>query len=318
MIKPSEETIIHYLQGNCSEDEIVAMSDWIGQSDENAREVFGLKQLYEELQARAVSNAEVEQALEESLRRNQPQKQLRRPRWLSYAATLLVGLVLGATALFFVQHHNNAATIYADGNINKELSLPDGTHIWLNKGARLWFPSEFNGDTREVRMEGEGYFEVAKDKEHPFVINNRLMTVRVLGTKFNYKAEKDRGEVTLLEGSVAVTSGKSQQMQLLQPGQRMDIDAMGRQVISTVNTEMDVVWHTRLIPFENASISSIARTLEKLYGIKVVIRKGIDTEHTYSGVIEYKEDLDSVLLLLQHTLPVRYSRNGNTITLRPQ
>lgn len=318
MPKPSEETIIHYLQGTCSEEEIVQMSEWIALSDDNAREIFNMQQLYEELQARSMSADEVEQALQESLRRNQPRRQM--PRWLSYAATLLVGLVLGAAVLFMEQQRSDSLkTIFADGNINKELVLPDGTHIWLNKGSRLWYPAEFDGDLREVRMEGEGFFEVAKDKEHPFVINNKLMTIRVLGTKFNYKVEKEHGEVTLLEGSVGVTTPQNQEMQLLQPGQRVDVDGRsGKLMISQADMNTAAIWHTRLITFKNANISSIAQTLEKLYGVTVYIDRGIDTKRTYSGAIEYKENLDSVLMLLQNTLPVKYSRNGNSITLRQQ
>lgn len=309
---------MRFLQGQCSEDEIAEMSEWIALSDENANEAFGMQRLYEHLQAKTINKDEVEEALQKSLRRNRPRR-LVVPRWLSYAATLLVGLVLGATAYFALQYSKkgSAEIIFADGNINKELSLPDGTRIWLNKGARLWFPAEFDGDTREVRMEGEGYFEVAKDKAHPFIINNEVMTVRVLGTKFNYKAERSHGEVALLEGSVAVTSGEKKQMQLLQPGQKIEVDG-NKQVVSNVNTGMEVVWHTGLIPFKNANISSIAAALESLYGVKVIVGKGVDLNHTYSGVIEYKENIDSVMMLLQQTLPVRYSIKGKTVTLRPQ
>ena len=132
-------------------------------------------------------------------------------------------------------------------------------------------------------------------------------------------AEHQVGEVSLIEGSVGVRNSRISDMVVLMPGQKAEIDQKtGMLRVSEVNTRLAAIWHDDLIPFENASIVEIARTLEQVYGVKVVLASGLDLQSTYSGSIQRKKDIDSVLRALCNTVPVRYRITNQTITLSGQ
>ena len=171
-----------------------------------------------------------------------------------------------------------------------------------------------------MTLRGEGYFEVAKNRNKPFVVENEAMCVRVLGTVFNFKSNAADGSstVSLIEGSVEVKSHQSADQMVLTPGQRANIDRQtGRITVEETDLNMDVMWHSGIIRFQNANIRSIASILEKVYGVKIVIDEGVDEQRTYSGAVPKKEHVDAVLLLLRNTLPVTYRKAGGRFHIMP-
>jgi ferric-dicitrate binding protein FerR (iron transport regulator) len=139
------------------------------------------------------------------------------------------------------------------------------------------------------------------------------MSVRVLGTKFNFKTS----QVSLVEGSVEVRGLHDEGMLVLQPGQRAEIDpATQRLKVSEVDAALEAVWHDDYIPFHNASIAAIAQTLEAVYGMEVVVSDDFDPATTYSGYIRRKESIDSVLTALKNTIPMDYQIRGKAIYIK--
>lgn len=324
MKKPTEDIFMRFLQGCCSEEELIMVKSWVDSSEDNASELFHMKRAYQRMQIAAISDEHTEQALNKMLDNCHVEEETITPfyriGWLKYAAVLVITLLVGAGIMYKAGLFVPAPeTLIAYGDNIKELTLADGTRVWLNKGAELRYPKDFESDERHVTLEGEGYFEVAKDAKKPFVVKGEVMTVRVLGTKFNFKSHKasHTAEVSLIEGSVGVKHTSAEDMVLLSPGQKAEINTDRMLKISEINASVAALWHDNLIHLNQTNVNAIARTIEEVYGMKVIVKAGVDLERTYSGVVPYRGSVDSLMISLKNTLPIDYSIKGNTITVFP-
>lgn len=195
-----------------------------------------------------------------------------------------------------------------------QLVLPDGTKVWLNADSRLKFPVRFSGAARVVSMEGEAYFEVAKDARHPFIVHtSRGMDVRVLGTHFNISDYKAQSKVrtTLLEGSVLVRRNKDSL--LIAPGQQAIMNGTG-QLSRKSHIDLDgvIAWKNGLFYFDQMHIEAIMESLSRWYDITVVY-KGAHPTDLFSAVMNRSNDISEILSMLEATEKVRFNISGRTI-----
>jgi len=179
-----------------------------------------------------------------------------------------------------------------------QVTLSDGTRVWLNAASSLRFPTAFAGAERKVEVTGEVYFEVAHNTM-PFIVKKGDMEVRVLGTHFNINAYEDETDmkVTLLEGKVNITQRKDQQ--LLSPGQQARIktgEAIA--VNSTVNLETVMAWKNGLFDFNSADIKTIMRQISRWYNIEVAYEGNIP-DRQFSGKISRNTNASNVLKILE-------------------
>nr|MCU0389454.1 FecR domain-containing protein [Chitinophagaceae bacterium] len=154
--------------------------------------------------------------------------------------------------------------------------LSDGTAVWLNAASRLKYPATFEGNTRQVFLTGEAYFEVAHNSKKPFIVDANGTLVNVLGTHFNVKSypEDQKTITTLVEGSVEVKVGKK--MHQLEPGTQSSADFAGNYLIKKTGVNMDVVlaWKNGLFNFNDADISMVMQQLGHWYDIDVFYPRG--------------------------------------------
>lgn len=251
-------------------------------------------------------------------------KILRMHRWMKYAAMIAVILVIGGGSGYWLyQNGNNQHMMVAVANegIVKEIILPDGTKVWLNNLATLKYPREFSEKARNVYLDGEAYFEVTKNRHKPFTVQSDAMRVRVLGTTFNFKCDKNYqiAEVTLIEGEIEVKGNKEEGQIILAPGQRAELNKNnGRLTVKQVDAKMDAVWHDNLIPFQKADIFTISKALERFYDIKIILSPDMRADKTYSGVLKKKSTIESVLKSLQNSISIDYKIVGNNIFISPK
>ena len=201
------------------------------------------------------------------------------------------------------------------------LSLADGSRVWLNSDSRLTYPVAFSKDSREVKLEGEAYFEVTQNRHKPFTVQSDAIRVRVLGTTFNLKSDKRCriAEATLIEGEIEVKGNKEEGQIILTPGQRAELNKNnGRLTVKQVDAKLDAVWHDNLIPFQKADIFTITKALERFYDVKIILSPDIQTGKTYSGVLKRKSNIESVLKSLQNSIPIDYKIVGNNIFISPK
>ncbi len=202
------------------------------------------------------------------------------------------------------------------------LTLQDGSVVRLNSGSTLTYPSSFVGkDKREVQLEGEAFFEVAKNLGQPFIVGTKSMYTQVFGTVFNISAydEDNTSEVVLVEGSVGIASTDDDvagNLQMLKPSQRASNKegSGGRFVIEDVDVTPYISWTQGVLSFENEEMSEIIKRLQRQFNIKIVNKHEKLGERRFTGMFD-EEDLDRILQTIQAHTHFSYSKEGNTITI---
>jgi len=324
-----DELKAKFLAGNCSEEELVTIRDWAKDSPEEGLQLFRMEKMYDDLKAQAMPESHILLA-EQKLRNRLDEIQVERTErhharivsmWRR-AAAIAVICVLGGLAWFYLLHGSvtgqKMLVAMASAENDTTVILPDGTKVWLNKLSSIKYPKQFDGEDRKVELDGEGYFEVTKNPHQPFIVSSEVMSVKVLGTVFNFQVDKlqRKASVSLIEGEVRVTGNHEEGMVVLTPGQKACVDAkLGKMTVSEADVYQDALWHEHKTAFCNANIKGIAKLLERIYHVQVIVDPAISQSHTYSGVIKEKETIDSVLALLQNTLPIKYKVNGNKVYL---
>jgi transmembrane sensor len=205
-----------------------------------------------------------------------------------------------------------------------QITLPDGTKVWLNAASSLSFPSTFQGlGNRKVELSGEAYFEVAKDKTHPFIVQSDKQEVEVLGTHFNINSYADEvsTKTTLLEGSVAVRSrdlssrrddGAKLNAVVLKPNQQAILKDKGIKVIPVVG-ETYVDWKEGVFNFRKEELASIMRKVSRWYNVEIVYREVSVDGETYSGYVSRSEKVSGVLNTLAKISKLKFEVEKNKI-----
>lgn len=194
------------------------------------------------------------------------------------------------------------------------LNLPDHSRVYLNAASSLTYPSSFSGSKiRRVELLGEGYFEIAEDKAHPFVVVSLGQQVEVLGTHFNINAYQNEPalKTTLMKGSVRVSNTSGKQFLVLKPGQQSILTEDGIQV-TKVDTDLAIAWKNNEFMFENESIENIMRMVERWYNVEVVYIGARPTER-FVGVVSRFDNVSKVLQLLESTGGVNFKIEGRKI-----
>ncbi|RAJ28824.1 FecR family protein [Pedobacter cryoconitis] len=193
-----------------------------------------------------------------------------------------------------------------------QLNLPDGTRIWLNSASSLKYPSSFAAlKERRVELSGEAYFEVAKDKTHPFIVKSGRQEIRVLGTHFDVSAYPDEQliKTTLLEGSV-----KLNQQITLKPGEQSSM-AGEKFSVKEVNVNDAVDWKNGEFVFTNESLTSILKKVSRWYDVEIrYVHTPVDIP-TFTGSVSRAENISSVLKMLEETSNVRFTIEGRKISV---
>jgi len=197
------------------------------------------------------------------------------------------------------------------------ITLPDKTNVWLNAASSLKFPLSFSAKNRTVILSGEGYFEVSRDTNRPFIVKVNDMQVNVLGTHFNVMAYNDEGtvETTLVKGSVQLSNHGEHVV--LKPGQQGRLSQQSEKfTISRPRIDQIMAWKNGEFRFENTEIGTIMRQLSRWYDLSVVY-KGDISEVKLSGVLSRKEEVSQLLEILEATHKVHFDIKGNKITVLP-
>jgi transmembrane sensor len=209
------------------------------------------------------------------------------------------------------------------GSAVATITLSDGTKVWLNTASSLKYFASNTGKERRVEVSGEAYFEVAKDRDRPFIVKKGDASVTVLGTHFNVNAYNDNDDVriTLLEGSVQVSQGSgvsSRESVIIKPGEQARV--LNQESRINVNRDIDLeevmAWKNGIFMFgEKTPITSVMRELERWYNVKIVYEGKITGD--VGGSLPRSANISQVLKLLEGTGAIHYTIHERVITIKP-
>ncbi|NMH27537.1 FecR family protein [Flavobacterium silvaticum] len=202
------------------------------------------------------------------------------------------------------------------------LQLSDGTLVYLNAGTTLKYPVNFKGAQRLVYLEGEAYFEVAKDKKHPFIVNTDDMNIGVLGTHFNVSnyPEDEHTEAVLAEGSICMFT-KDQSFDpktnlLLKPGEKGSYDRATKKIqTSPVATETYISWVRGELYFHNLTFAQICRKMERKYNVVIENRDAQLASERFNASFSDVPVL-KVLGYFNEIRPIEYRISGNKLIIQ--
>lgn len=311
----TKEYIFRSFIHGLSAEEKAALDAWIGESDANARIYREALIEYEYL----LVNADMD-----SLRGT------RRPAAKSWGiAARIAGGIAAAVAIFFV------ATWVADYRIEKNfasnlmsmtalpgqimsMTLPDGTSVQLNAGTTMYYPAQFIGKKRVVQLEGEAYFDVEHDSNHPFVVKTYASDIEVLGTEFNVDADEDNGvfSVALAEGVVKVSPvSDPDNAIIMRPDQKVYLEN-GRLEIENVRVKDEIRWKDGIVDIEGLDFAALMDKLEMAFGVEIVIDRETLPEIGFTdGRLRVSDGIEYALEVLRNGSDFTWSKDFRTGTI---
>jgi transmembrane sensor len=197
-----------------------------------------------------------------------------------------------------------------------DVVLEDGTRVWLNADSRLKYPVVFPGSERRVILEGEAYFEVARDTNRPFLVETGVQSLRVLGTAFNVYAYPDEPDIytTLVYGSVALSAGGQRHERVLVPGEQAVYHVRnGNFTVGKVDVSQVAAWKKGLFVFENQNLEQIMLKLARWYNVMVFFRNEAARTIEFKGNLPKYSDFRLVLQVIEKSSNVKFDVKGETV-----
>lgn len=240
-------------------------------------------------------------------------------RWLQYAAAIIFFIGIGITSHLYTRQSlviENKYLVEAEKGQRASITLPDGTKVWLNSHTQVSYSSDYGHKERIVNLTGEAYFEVAKDKEHRFVVKTKGLDVEALGTSFNVKAYREDNYITatLFAGSIRATADNKSV--ILAPDQQVlfDRETSRLKVEKPDNASYAYMWRDNELAFKGETLNDIAIRLNRIYNVQVVFSSEKIRQYRFSGIIK-NNSLDNVIEIISLTAPIMYESRGDTIIL---
>ena len=233
-------------------------------------------------------------------------------------AAAVLFLVLSATGIYImIQQKDNKIHQVSATQENTPVILADGSKILLKKGSVISYPENLNIIKREVHFSGEGWFEISRSKTSPFYIYMKNTTIKVMGTSFNIKEDKN-GIVTvnIVTGKVSFYENNNKNnVVMLEAGQQGVFDSNTKTMNqSTCNSENFLFWKTRILSFKNEPLDSVFKELENSYSIKIVVHNE-NILHNRLTTTFNDQELDDILKELSMLFDIHYYRQGDTVYL---
>lgn len=321
-----EDLLIRYLTHRCNPAEIKEIDKWIAADQANADWLFEMERIWglkDEL--RFSDKKEIEAAYTRFISELPEKSRKKRVRtlsfslsWLKYvAAVVLIGL-LSANLYFQLKDEPELMNIVeVPKGQRASLILSDGTKVWLNSHSKFTYPARFTRKNRDVKLEGEGFFEVAHNEKAPFTIHADLLKIRVLGTKFNVKAYSEEPSfITLAEGKVEVVTTNNEQKITMKPNQQVTYSkANGLQIDKDVNPDIVRSWTLGEAAYINKRLDEITNDLERKFNVHIDIMDQELASEIFTCRFKDMATINQVLTLLKETRKLDYTIREDRIQI---
>lgn len=247
-------------------------------------------------------------------------------RTWSVAAVAIVLLGLITVTAYWqgsrqIQSNFSDIVVEAPLGSKTKLTLPDGSTVWLNAGSKMVYSQGFGVSDRRLAFQGEGYFEVEKNDEMPFLVQTHDVNVTVVGTKFNFRnyPEYEEAVVELLEGKVALENQlKEEAVRYLSPNEKMVLHkATGEMDITSTKVKEATLWTENILLFDEDLLPDIVRELERSYHVQIEIEnEDLKQTRFYGQFNQLEQNIYDVLDMLSETGKLKYHEEGKVIYLK--
>jgi len=323
------EILERYHLGLCTPEEEQQIADWL----QDGEDLGAVDHLPDTGEIKAAANANIRKFLSDQTGVDfaKGQSQSKRLKWsmpmLKIAAVLAVVFI---AAIYWSKRASSKAEwekialkeLVVPKGQRKELTLPDGTLVFLNAGSVLRYPEQFVDSCRKVSLTGEGYFKVKPDKAHPFIIESTHHTqIRVLGTAFNVKSYEQQAkvEVSVMEGKVRFSQGaKEKGGVILLGGQSGSYDQTTNEIkineIDTTSMDRAWAWKDGVLAFKAETFADVALKIERWYNVDIQLKDSQLAKLRYTGSY-YRPELNQLLTSIGFVLGFKYTINKENRTI---
>jgi len=349
------DLITRVLNGEASEEERDALLEWIDGSKSNQKLFFEMKDIWEVSHASTDSrfNADLSwEKFKEQLDSKEQEEEKGRRRQIFYSFLKMASIVIISIGLSWLAFSLTTAKkpLTAKNEVitpigsKTQIVLPDGTKVWLNSGSNLTYYSDYNGQSRDVVLSGEAFFEVVKNPNKPFVVKTGKIDIKAYGTAFNVKSYPSDHfvETTLINGKVTIEQLSTKKtLAVLKPNQKsiyykedigpnlikilklnkqnnskdsiIEVDANENILLAQTNTETVTAWKDQKLYFTSETFDEIATKLERWYGVTIHLQSDELINERFTGKFTHNEPLVQVLEAIKITTPISYSIKLNDV-----
>lgn len=308
------DLLLKFLKCETSPEEETLLVDWLDAAPEHRKELNTMQMIMEGM----ALNAPVLKSKSEKTRQRRTSFFFRFAR-MAVAASVLLVVAAGLTVYFFSEKMNGLShlktMVHVPNGQRINITLNDGTEVWLNAGTQLEYPSVFLGKERRVKVSGEALFDVAYNSKHPFVVETFACNINVHGTKFNVRAEEQANlfSATLMSGSIELVDPLNPQTPLvMKPYDEVNL-VNGHLHLHQVGNFDELLWTDGIVLINNIGFEELMEKFERMFDVKIEIKRRHLPVIEYSrGKIRVSDGIDHALHILQKASDFSYMKDAET------
>jgi ferric-dicitrate binding protein FerR (iron transport regulator) len=315
-----------YIQNRANDEEVKRLINWIKSNQEislwlEQQILDSASSIDADVRMRMLMNItkEIESADQTNSPINSKNVRLIFNKWMRIAAMFILPIFTAAIMYLYMSRNESSTSsplvVAVERGQKANITLPDGSRVWLNSQSKLTYTADFNISQRELLLDGEAYFEVAHNPEKPFIVKSKDMAVEALGTAFGVKAYSEDNMITsiLMRGKVRVTTPAGEN--ILLPNERILYDKAKHEVVkSEVANATDFTgWIHNELRFENESLEEIGKNIHRVYNVEIIFASEKLKYIRYTGTIN-NNSLESVLNIISLTSPITFNIDSQKVT----
>ncbi|MRZ52745.1 MULTISPECIES: FecR family protein [Parabacteroides] len=307
-----------YLIGSLSSEEMEEVMRWRDLSAENETvfsEVLRLRLSWNT--AKYADNERIDMALEKvNVRINRARRYRIARSLLKYAAVILLLVSFSAVGWNYFKPETYMTIALGDSEGVKKVTLDDGSVVWLRGNSALKIPQSFSAVNRTVSLQGEAFFDVAKNAQYPLYVSTNYVNIKVLGTAFNVKTDEKHQnvETVLARGKVALLDKQWNPILDMSPGEKVTYDNNKNEYATeVVDVNVCTAWRLNQFVFENVTLREIVNQLSVKFNVNINLESTKLAQRKFRCVINEDESLPDILKLLKYLAPIQYRIEGKEI-----
>jgi hypothetical protein len=320
--EPEASLLLSYIKDSASAEECSIVESWLHDKEENEQTLLQIARIYHaQYTYRRIEQRDSFKAFELiQIRLKKKKNRLYLFRFMKYASIIILMIMTSAVTSLFTEKKElphdipQMVTMCSSAGMRTQLTLPDGTIVFLNSRTTISYPVRFDPDVRKVVLDGEAYFKVSHNPDYPFIVclNDNKMQLEVLGTEFNVESYRtdDVIHTSLVNGSVKIhvqLSADSKIERVLKPSEKAVFEKNSQKfTVQRVNTAYDTVWMDGVLMFKETSLPEVLRRLSHFYDVSFEVKDPVINSYCFTGTFVNRQ-LSQVLDYLQISSDISYN-----------